>query len=177
MSKMTIRHWRKMVIVNKKKDSENVKHKNSKCSKLKRAISHKFLGKGGSNNKEVLNTISNKSSVMLLSVINTSEHKNLAPRVENTISNNFAKKNLEEQFLLQPLDLVIQEAKHQLLLEKLSDKRSEKFEGMQQETYSSCSSRGSNSDYEEEDIYEEMDVLQSYFENIYTADYLEMGLV
>ena len=44
------------------------------------------------------------------------------------------------------------------------------------EKYSdNCSSQ--SAEEEEEDIYEEMEVLQSYFQSIYSSDYLEMGLI
>ena len=70
------------------------------------------------------------------------------------------------------MDLVIEEAKHELLLEKL---REEKIKNIEDEKYLDNFSQQSTED--EEDIYEEMDVLQSYFENIYSTDYLEMGLI
>ena len=66
---------------------------------------------------------------------------------------------------------MIEEAKHELLLEKLCEKKMKNFEP---EKYSDNSSQSTE---DEEDIYEEMDVLQSYFENIYSTDYLEMGLI
>ena len=75
-------------------------------------------------------------------------------------------------FLLQPLDLVIQEAKHQLMHEKLCEKEMKNFDVGK---YSDNISRSRDS--EDEDIYEDMEILQTYFENIYTGDYLEMGLV
>ena len=60
----------------------------------------------------------------------------------------------------------------QLLVEKLCDEEIRNFDGDRYSYSSSESTQG-----EEDDIYEEMDVLQSYFENIYNSDYLEMGLV
>ena len=99
-------------------------------------------------------------------MINTTE-KNIV-EIEDRNSFNFQIEECE-QIILQPLDLVIQEAKNQLLREKLADKN------FTSEKYSDNILKSAES--EEEDIYEDMDVLQTYFENIYNSDYLEMGLV
>ena len=166
--KMTIRSWTSKIVVNsgnkKQNVDENLKPKFSKCSKLKRAISHKLLRK--TSNKQIPRKKNNKSSVLLLSMITTGE-KNIV-KMEKRNSCNSENENFQ-QFLLQPLDVVIAEAKHQLLLEKLSDKN------FNSEKYSDYISKSSDS--EDEDIYEDMEILQTYFENIYTGDYLEMGLV
>ena len=165
-----------MVVVTKKKEAENnnLKPKFSKCSKLKRAISHKILGKAVA---KPLPSKSNKGSVLLLSMINTGEQK-ITSKAENRSSSNFSNENFEEKHLQKSLDLVIQEAKHQLWLENLQDKRSSQLSLTQAyNSHGKFSTRPSNSYVDEEDIYEEMDVLQSYFETIYNGDYLEMGLV
>ena len=160
-----------------KKDENNQKAKFSKCSKLKRAISHKILRKTSNKHIREKNNKSsfpwNKSSVLLLSLRKKKENNNV--KVENKISGNRFSDETPKYLIPvycpnQPLDLVIEEAKHQLLVEKLCDEEIRNFDG---DRYSySSSAQG-----EEDDIYEEMDVLQSYFENIYNSDYLEMGLV
>ena len=101
----------------------------------------------------------NKSSVYLLSMISTAKetdnlHKNENP--DNILKTNF----------LQPLDVVIQEARHQLSLEKL---REEKLQEGKYFSNFSCS--------EDSDDYEEMESLQTFYKNIYEGDYMDMGLV
>ena len=175
---MTVKNWNiKMVVT--KKDENNQKARFSKCSKLKRAISHKILRKTSNKHIREKNNKSsfpwNKSSVLLLSMRNKKEKNNV--KVENKISVNGISDQTPKYLIPlccpnQPLDLVIEEAKHQLLVEKLCDEEIRNFDGDRYSYSSSESTQG-----EEDDIYEEMDVLQSYFENIYNSDYLEMGLV
>lgn len=161
---MTIKNWNVKMVVNKKDGSEHLKAKFSKCSKLKRAISHKILRK--TSNKQILEK-SNKSSVLLVS-IRKSENETIDEETDVSLTKI---ENKYHEIYLPPLDLVIEEAKHELLLEKLCEKKMKNFEP---EKYSDNSSQSTE---DEEDIYEEMDVLQSYFENIYSTDYLEMGLI
>ena len=161
---MTIKNWTVKMVVTKRDGSEHhVKAKFSK--KLKRAISHKILRK--TSNKGILEK-DNKSSVILVS-IRKSEKESSGGETDVSLT------KIEDKYheiYLPPLDLVIEEAKHELLLEKL---REEKIKNIEDEKYSDNFSQQSTED--EEDIYEEMDVLQSYFENIYSTDYLEMGLI
>ena len=70
---MTIKNWNVKMVVSKKDGSEHLKAKFSKCSKLKRAISHKILRK--TSNKQILEK-NNKSSVLLVS-IRKSENKTI----------------------------------------------------------------------------------------------------
>lgn len=160
---MTIKNWTVKMVVTKRDGSEHhVKAKFS--SKLKRAISHKILRK--TSNKGILEK-DNKSSVILVS-IRKSEKESIEGERDVSLT------KIEDKYheiYLPPLDLVIEEAKHELLLEKL---REEKLKNIEGEKYSDNFSRFTEV---EEDIYEEMDVLQSYFENIYSTDYLEMGLI
>ena len=149
---------------NKKKHREDTKMKTgiSKCSKLKRAISHKILKKPSSKPSEEKTT---SRPVLLISMIsNNNEKKNLT-RKEN--SENFFKGNL-----LQPLDVVIEEARYQLSIEKLRQEKMGQFGEMLHQS-NCCSSPDSSSD----DIYEEMDLLQTFYESIYDGDYMDMGLV
>lgn len=161
---MTIKNWNVKMVVSKKDGSEHLKAKFSKCSKLKRAISHKILRK--TSNKQILEK-NNKSSVLLVS-IRKSENETIDGETDVSLTKI---ENKYHEIYLPPLDLVIEEAKHELLLEKLCEKKMKNFEP---EKYSDNSSQSTE---DEEDIYEEMDVLQSYFENIYSTDYLEMGLI
>ena len=151
---------------NKKKQREDTKMKTgiSKCSKLKRAISHKILKKTSSKPSEEKTT---SRPVLLISMIsNNNEKKNLT-RKENGNSENFFKGNL-----LQPLDVVIEEARYQLSIEKLRQEKMGQFgEMLHQSNY--CSSPDSYSD----DIYEEMDLLQTFYDSIYDGDYMDMGLL
>ena len=163
---MTIKSWTNKMVVTRKNSEASLKPKFSKCSKLKRAISHKILRK--SSNKHISEK-NNKSSVLLLSMITTKEKNNF--KMENENSSLYSDEYYPG-FLLQPLDLVIQEAKHQLMHEKLCEKEMKNFDVGK---YSDNISRSRDS--EDEDIYEDMEILQTYFENIYTGDYLEMGLV
>ena len=165
--KMTIiKNWTVKLVVSKKDGSGHLKAKFSKCSKLKRAISHKILRK--TSNKQILEK-NNKSSVLLVS-IRKSEKESIQGK---TVTSQTKAADKYHEIFLPPLDLVIEEAKHELLLEKLCDKEMKKFED---EKYSdNCSSQ--STEEEEEDIYEEMEVLQSYFQSIYSSDYLEMGLI
>ena len=161
---MTIKNWNVKMVVTKRDGSEHhVKAKFS--SKLKRAISHKILRK--TSNKRILEK-DNKSSVILVS-IRKSEKKE-SSEGETDVSLTKMEDKYHEIFL-PPLDLVIEEAKHELLLEKL---REEKMKNIEDDKYSDNFSQSTG---DEEDIYEEMDVLQSYFENIHSTDYLEMGLI
>ena len=155
------------MVVTRKNSEASLKPKFSKCSKLKRAISHKILRK--SSNKHISEK-NNKSSVLLLSMISTTEKNNFKMKNENSslYSDDYC-----PGFLLQPLDLVIQEAKHQLMHEKLCEKEMKNFDVGKYSDKNISASR----DSEDEDIYEDMEILQTYFENIYTGDYLEMGLV
>ena len=156
------------MVVTRKNSDASLKPKFSKCSKLKRAISHKILKK--SSNKHISEK-NNKSSVLLLSMISTTEKNNFKMKNEN--SSLYSDSDYCPGFLLQPLDLVIQEAKHQLMHEKLCEKEMKNFD------VGKCSDKNisASRDSEDEDIYEDMEILQTYFENIYTGDYLEMGLV
>ena len=140
--------------------SEKMKSKFSKCSKLKRAISHKILKKTSS--KPTADK-SSSSSVFLLSMVNTATDTDLLARHQAGTCHNSSRGHL-----LQPLDLVIEEARHQLFLETL---REEKI--LTGEIYLSNFSRSDDS----EDIYEEMDLLQTFYENTYDGDYMDMGLL
>ena len=155
------------MVVTRKNSEASLKPKFSKCSKLKRAISHKILRK--SSNKHISEK-NNKSSVLLLSMISTTEKNNFKMKNENS---SLSSDDYCPGFLLQPLDLVIQEAKHQLMHEKLCEKEMKNFDVGKYSDKNISASR----DSEDEDIYEDMEILQTYFENIYTGDYLEMGLV
>ena len=68
----------------------------------------------------------NKSSVLLLSMISTTEKNNFKMKKEN--SSLYSDSDYCPGFLLQPLDLVIQEAKHQLMHEKLCEKEMKNFD-------------------------------------------------
>ena len=146
----------------KKKHDTKVKTGSSKCSKLKRAISHKILKK---NSIKLSQEKTAKSSVLLISMISTANEKKILADKENGNSENFFKGNL-----LQPLDVVIEEARYQLSIEKLREEKMGQFGEMR---YHSHFSRLPES----EDIYEEMESLQTFYESIYDGDYMDMGLV
>lgn len=161
---MSIKNWSNKMIVtrNKKKHDTKMKTGFSKCSKLTRAISHKILKKTSSKpSKEKTSS----SSVLLISMISSTanEKKNLA---ENGNSENFFKGNL-----LQPLDVVIEEARYQLSIEKLREEKMGQLREVKR--HHSNFSRVQDSD----DIYEEMELLQTFYESIYDGDYMDMGLL
>ena len=145
------------------KKSDNLKSKISKCSKLKRAISHKILRKTSNKaNEDKTNT----SSVLLISIIDTKTDTNNPDTNKLRKCESFLRGNL----VLQPLDLVIEEARIQLSLEKLREKKMEKFRA---ETYLSNYSCCQATD----ESYEEMELLQTFYNNIYDGDYMDMGFV
>ena len=163
---MSIKKWSNKMIVNRNKKKHDTKMKTgfSKCSKLTRAISHKLLKKTSS--KPSQEKTSN-SSVLLISMISNTaaNEKKIWVKNENGNSENFFKGNL-----LQPLDVLIEEARYQLSIEKL---REEKMGQFGEERHHSKFSRVQDSD----DIYEEMELLETFYENIYDGDYMDMGLV
>ena len=143
---------------NKKKHDTKMKTGFSKCSKLTRAISHKILKKTSS--KPSQEKTSN-SSVLLVSLMSsTANEKKILAKNENGNSENFLKGNL-----LQPLDVVIEEARFQLSIEKL---REEKMGQLGEVRHHSVQ--------DSDDIYEEMELLQTFYESIYDGDYMDMGL-
>ena len=90
----------------------------------------------------------------------------ITPKKTDNLNKNENTDSISKTNFLQPLDLVIEEARHQLSLEKLREEK------LQEEKYLSnfsCS--------EDSDDYEEMESLQTFYRNIYDGDYMDMGLV
>ena len=143
---------------NKKKQDTKIKTGFSKCSKLKRAISHKILKKTSS--KPIQEKTTN-DSVLLISMISTANEKKILAKNENAHSEKYFKGNL-----LQPLDVVIEEARYQLSIEKLREEKMGQYGEVRYRSNFSCSQ---DSDY----IYEEMELLQTFYESIYD-DYMDM---
>ena len=161
---MSIKNWSNKMLVNrnKKKHDTKVKTGSSKCSKLKRAISHKILKK---NSIKLSQEQTAKSSVLLISMISTANEKKILADKENGNSENFFKGNL-----LQPLDVVIEEARYQLSIEKLLEEKTGQCRAVKSQSH--CS-RVPESD----DIYEEMELLETFYDSIYDGDYMDMGLL
>ena len=157
---MSIKNWSNKMIVNRNKKKHDTKMKTgiSKCSKLKRAISHKILKK--TSNKQMQEKTSN-SSVLLISMISTANEKKILAKNENAHSEKFFNRNL-----LQPLDVVIEEARYQLSIEKLKEEKIGQFEDVRYRSNFSCSQ-------DCDDIYEDMELLQTFYESIYD-DYMDM---
>ena len=147
------------MIVNRNKQKKDTKMKTgfSKCSKLKRAISHKILKKTSS--KPIQEKTTN-TSVLLISMISNANEK----KIENAHSEKFFKANL-----LQPLDVVIEEARYQLSIEKLQEKKIGQFGEVRYRSNLSCSQ-------DSDDIYEEMGLLQTFYESVYDGDYIDTSL-
>ena len=145
------------MIVNRIKKKKDTKMKTgfSKCSKLKRAISHKILKKTSS--KPIQEKTTN-TSVLLISMISKNANEK---KIENAHSEKFFKGNL-----LQPLDVVIEEARYQLSIEKLREEKMGQFGEVRYHSNFACSE-------DSDDIYEEMELLQTFYESIYD-DYMDM---
>ena len=162
---MSIKNWSNKMIVtrNKKKHDTKMKKGVSKCSKLKRAISHRILKKSSSKSSQEKTP---KSSVLLISMrSSTANEKKILAKNEKEHSENFFKGNY-----LQPLDVVIEEARYQLSIEKLREEKMGQFGEVR-------SHRNFPRLEDSDDIYEEMELLQTFYESIYDGDYMDMGLV
>ena len=150
------------MIVNRNKKKKDTKMKTgfSKCSKLKRAISHKILKKTSS--KPIQEKTTN-TSVLLISMISKNANEK---KIENAHSEKFFKGNL-----LQPLDVVIEEARYQLSIEKLQEEKigQSDWSDVRYRSNFSCSQ-------DSDDIYEEMGLLQTFYESVYDGDYIDTSL-